>query len=209
MHLRRKSVASPLVLPLTLAEAKSHLRVDVADDDEVILDMIRAAADMFQDQTWSSMYVQTWELILPCFPGDPEFTRCPCYWAPRKDTIRLPRPPVASVVSVTYIDAGGDQVVIDPGQYALVSAEDGAWLMPSAGAAWPSAMVDAPEPVVIEYLAGYNGTTIPFPAQARQAVRMLIAHWYENREAVVMGTISKEQEIAVAQLARNISFFRF
>lgn len=209
MNIRRKSVAANVTLPLTISEAKQALRVDVPDDDALITDLVRAAADFVQDQTWSSLYVQTWELILPGFPGCVGYRDCPCYWRARPEAIRLPRPPAASVVAITYRDADGAAVVVDSDDYQLVTAEDGAWIVPAYGLTWPAANSEAAEPVLVEYTAGYDGSTRPFPGQAKQAVRMLTAHWYENREAVLVGTSSKELEIAVAQLCRNLSFWRF
>lgn len=209
MKLRLKSVAPSVVLPLSLSEAKLALRVDVPDDDALIADLVRAAADYVQDQTWSSLYLQTWELVLPGFPGCGAYRDSACYWHARPQAIRLPRPPVASVVGVTYRDGNGDAVVLDPGVYQLVTAEDGAWLVPSYGSQWPVANPETPEPLVVEYIAGYDGSARPFPVQARQAVRLLVGHWYENREAVVVGTINSETRIAVDQLCRNISFWRF
>lgn len=209
MNVRLKSVSAAVALPLSLSEAKLALRVDVPDDDALIADLIRAAADYVQDQTWSSLYMQTWELVLPGFPGCVAYRDCACYWHARPQAIRLPRPPAASIVAITYRDADGDAVVLDPGEYQLCTAEDGAWVVPAYGSQWPATNLEAPEPVVIEYTAGYDGSTRPFPMQAKQAVRLLVGHWYENRETVVVGTINSELQVSVAQLCRNLSFWRF
>lgn len=49
-----------------------------------------------------------------------------------------------------------------------------------------------------EYIAGYE----EIPAQVRQAILMLIGHWYDNRTSVMVGTTSAKVEMATDVLLR-------
>ncbi len=64
------------------------------------------------------------------------------------------------------------------------------------GQSWPGAR--SGEPVVVRYVAGY-GVAGDVPALLKRAMLLLIGHWYENREAVVVasGTVATALPLAV------------
>jgi len=63
---------------------------------------------------------------------------------------------------------------------------------------WPSVRLDD-KSVQISYLAGYGGAA-NVPTPAKHAIKMLVGHWYANRETVLVGSISKEFEFAASAL---------
>lgn len=83
----------PAEEPITLEEAKSHLRVDIEDDDNLILNLITAARQKAESILKRALITQTWIY----YPDD----------FPDKDYIELPMPPLQSVSSVTYTDYNG------------------------------------------------------------------------------------------------------
>ena len=137
---------------------------------------------------------QTWKMYLDEFP--------------RGDVFQLRKPPLQSVTSIKYTTYDGssdttqtfssDKYRVDTdsvvGRVALKDGED--WPDPSD----PLASLN---PVEIEFDAGYGPNPGDFPEDIRQAIRQLTAHYYENREMVVIGTITNEIPMTVASLLWN------
>ncbi|HLO41015.1 MAG TPA: head-tail connector protein [Phycisphaerales bacterium] len=184
-------VTPPAEMPITLVEAKAHCRVDIDDDDTLINRCIAAAVDMVEKASGRALVTQTLRMSLDSFPWDNE--RC------AHDPVRLPRPPLQSIESFEYTDSTGATQVLAPEDYQLdVDAAPGE-LHPAVGESWPSTQSGKINAVRITYVAGY-GDAEDVPAGLKQAVLLLVGHWYENRETVAVGTISKELEQAFGSL---------
>ena len=150
MHLRL--VTPPAVEPVTLEEAKQHLRVDGNEDDSLINALITAARQKAEEYTRRAFITQTREFALDSACG----------------VLYLPRPPVQAVEAVTV-----DGEVVAPENYALVG-RDALYIKVPLYAANPGG-------VVIRYRAGYGDTSADVPQVIQQAILMLIAHLYEHR----------------------------
>ena len=105
-------VTPPTLEPLTLAEATSHLRVDLNDDDDLITDLITAAREYAETVTRRALLTQTWDLKLDAFP------------ASSGTPVRLPFPPLQSVTSIQYVDTNGDTQTWSSDDY-IVDAPSG------------------------------------------------------------------------------------
>lgn len=196
----------PTVEPVTLADAKLHLRVDVTDDDTLITSLIVAARQWCEEMTGRSFVTQTWAAKLPGFPGMTGIAGVPIYgvdpaWLPVRAisgvaafrfAIRLPRGPVASVTSLTYLDGTGTQQTLDPATYIVAADEWGATVTPTWGTSWPQALVH-PESVVVTYRAGYGSTADTVPSPIVAAIKLLIGTWYEQREAVSLSRFTPSE----------------
>lgn len=165
---------APAAEPLTLTEAKLHLRVDDSDDDDLIEGLIQAAREWVENHTRRSLVRRTLELRLDCFPAE----------------IRLPRQPVASVTSVTYTDQDGNAATASAAIYQVDTYGTPPRIVLVSGATWPTPKVGAINAVTVEYIAGYApGETSPtdhaanVPQAIKAAAKLLIGYWYENREA--------------------------
>lgn len=162
---------APTVEPVSLEDMKIHLRVDGEDEDGLIASWIKAARQLTETATKRQLVTATWKLYLPAFPsGD--------------GTIYLPYPPLDAVAQngIAYVDTdGADQTVAStvytedaqscPGRITLAYAQT-----------WPStrSVVNA---VTITYDCGY-GAPSAVPEGLKAAMRLLVGHWYEWREAV-------------------------
>ncbi len=87
-------LTAPTEEPITLDEAKLHLRVEIDDDDTLILGMIKAAREYAEVVTHRRLITQTWRYYLDSWPED-------------KDYIEMPFPPLQSISSITYTDCDG------------------------------------------------------------------------------------------------------
>lgn len=149
--------------PVTLAEAKLHLRVDHSVDDTLISSLISAAREECEHLLERAVSGQTLELSIDEFPAD---------------GIKLPRPPVMSITSVTYVDEDGVTQTMASGDYYLDDAQAPAWLLPAYGLDWPAARAEA-NAVKVRYVAGYADC----PELIRAWILLRVGTLYANREA--------------------------
>jgi len=120
--------------------------------------------------------------------------------------IRPARSPLVSVTSIGYIDTAGDDQTLSSALYRVSDAVEPAIIVPEFGQVWPFTQMTTAA-VTLTYVAGY-ATRAEIPERAKQAVMMLVGHWFENRETVVVGTTASEVPLAVQALlsidSRNI-----
>lgn len=205
---------APVTEPITTAEAKTHLRVDISDDDTYIATLVTAARKRIEEFTGVRMVTQTLYWYLDSFPCE--------------DVLNIPVGPVTAVSSVKYTPDGAAQetfsastgyetdLVSLPARIALKSSQS-----------WPSDTLNRVNGVCVEFVAGYGAASglvaaratltaaeatvaaataetltaakaalaaaavsvaaaeaaavAEIPEDLRTAVKLLVAHWYENR----------------------------
>lgn len=188
----RTAAPSDSVL-VTLAEAKAHCRVDHDDEDTLITAFVKAATahfDGYSGVLGRALLTQTWQQD---FGG---FT----------DGMRLAVGDLISVSSVTYYDTDNTQQTLSANVYAAHSDGIGPFLALKNGQSWPS-VYTRKDAVRVTWTAGYGSAAANVPTPIRQAILLLVGHWYENREAV--GSDMKEVPMAVNSLVlpfRRVSF---
>jgi uncharacterized phiE125 gp8 family phage protein len=176
-------VTPPAEEPVSLAEAKAHLRVDHDAEDTLISMLIGAAREYVEQGAARALMPQTWRLSLESLPGG----RCP---------IELPLPPLRSVESITYQDDDGAEQTLDDALYLVDTDDEPGKVLPVYDGEWPDGRCDV-NAVKVTYIAGYEDAD-HVPKRAKQAILLLVGHWFENREAV--GTAGRELEMAVTNL---------
>lgn len=170
-------VTAPTEEPLTLAEVKSHLRVDFTDEDTLISGYITAARETVEEECSRALVTQTLELGLDDFPI--------C-----EDRIRIPRGQLQSIDSFTYVDVDAQtHTMVSGTDYKLNQYAEPAELVLPWNQIWPAVILDTAAPVKIQFTCGY-GDASTVPTKAKQAMLMLIGDWYTNREDVVIGRTS-------------------
>jgi len=175
-------VTGPAGEPVSLDEAKAHLRVEIGDDDALITRLIAAARAAAEDFTGRAFVTQTWRLTL----DRPPLRRSP-WWdgvregadtLPRANAIVLPRPPLQAVVKVETFDEAGDATVWDAANYVVDT--EGARLVLRAGAAWPVPQRTSAG-FAVTYTAGYGDQAEDVPSALRQGILAHVAALYEHR----------------------------
>jgi len=176
----------PAVEPVSLIDLKQALRVDYSDEDALLTSYIAAAREYCENFQNRAYITQVWELTLDDFP---------------RGVIEIPKGQLQSVNSLTYRDAAGvirtleqnvDYIYSTKGILGRVS--------PAYGKLWPCFIPYPLEAVTIEFTCGYGNTAADVPENTKQAIKLLAAHWFTNREGVLVGTISRELEFAVSAL---------
>lgn len=166
-------VTAPTTEPVTLEEAKAHLRLDTDDDDALVRSLIVTARKWVEGQTHRALLTTVYDQYID--GGYPYRHEMP--------HIRLEANPVKSVASFQYETGASPMPTLAANQYVAVCRDHHSYIAPAYGATWPTVRV-VPESIKIRFTAGY--TTVPEPL--KHAVLMLIAHWYENRETLGEGT---------------------
>lgn len=164
-----KLITAPIAEPITLDDAKAHLRVTGSDDDAYITALIVAARQGAEHVTGRTLMAQTLELALDGFD----------------DVIKLPRPPLTSITSVKYLDESGSLTTMDAIAYLLDDHSEQARLLPAYGTSWPATRTQA-NAVLIRYVAGY-ASAATVPQEIKNWMLLRIGMLYENRESVVPG----------------------
>lgn len=209
-------ITPPAIEPLSLAEAKLHLRVDMSDDDGEINDAIGAAREDCEGETHRAFITQTWQLILDHFPGTAEHYQgytdlgvmgdsalglgvppvgytyrfqSEVYF--RAGAIIVPRPPLQSVDFIKYLDQNNVVQTLDPSLYVVDTANEPGRIVPAPNSNWPLTMISTRAPVInavqVQFKAGYGSAANSVPKVAKQALKLLVAHWYDNRSAAIAG----------------------
>lgn len=165
-----KTTVGPLVEPVDIDDiAKVDLKVDSTEEDELITILIQAAREYVEDRTQRSLITQTRVMKLDYFPRSTELT--------------LPFGPVQTVTTIEYYDSNGDLVPLAAGDYWVdVDSKIARVVIKNS---WPSTF-DQPNAVVITYECGYGLTGDDVPAPLRKAILLLVGHFYENRQNVIV-----------------------
>jgi hypothetical protein len=162
MPLSYRELSQPTVEPITLAQAKQHLRVDFSEDDAYITALITAARQYVEKFTNRAIFNRKMLLTLDYFPwpgwGTTTGSTAHDYfmhWYYRGLTIRIPKPATVSVESLTYLANDGVTVVtIDSANYTVDLTSEPARISPTPGYTWPYQQNYIPGQVRVVFTAG-------------------------------------------------------
>ena len=164
-------VTAPAEEPVALESAKRHLGVDLTADDDMIGRLVAAARLQAESYLGRALITQVWDLHLDRFP----------VW-----TIDLPRPPLQSIESVSYVDADGATRTLPAERYQVDTASAPGRITPAYGQTWPATRAVA-NAVTVRFKAGYGDGATDVPEDIRQALLLLVGSFYEHREDLVAG----------------------
>lgn len=171
--------------PFSTAEAKLILRVDTSADDAVIDRIVKAARQKVEADTGRALINQSWTLTLDAAPAG-------------RHAILLPIAPVASITSIKSYATDDTESTVSSSVYRLDSDSLPARIVLKDNQSWPSGL--RPENALqVIFVAGYGaaGSNVK-DTGLLQAVSLLMAHWYEHREAV--GELTDEIALAYRAL---------
>ena len=175
----------PAVEPVSLSEAKAHLRVDGTDEDVLITALILSARKHLETWLARSLITQSWRLMLDDWP--------------HSSTVDLPLSPLQSIEAVETYDADDVATPVAALAYFVDTVSDPARLVRISGDAWP-APGRAANGVEIRFTAGYGDAASNVPQPLRQALHLLVAHWFERRESVPVENAGTLAPFSVASL---------
>ncbi len=169
--MKLRIVTEPAILPVTLAEAKLHMRVDHADEDELIFGYLKAAREYCETVSRRTFINTEYDFYLNAWPDD---------------EIELPRPPLVTVTGIFYTPAGGSEVALDSSHYLVDAVSEPGQVILETGSSWPTAPLIKVNGVRVRFVAGYGTEAAAVPERYQQAMKLVAAHFYENRETLVI-----------------------
>ncbi|MCK0209021.1 head-tail connector protein [Starkeya koreensis] len=159
-------LAGPTAEPLTLAEAKTYLRVGHEAEDALIASLITAARATVEALTRRVLIDQSWRLVRDAWPAS--------------GLIAVPVNPLREVIAARVIDAAGREAEVPLGAFTadtsrlpgVVRVERGAVPAPGRPIAG----------IALDVIAGHGPTADHVPSPLVEAVRVVLAHFYEHRD---------------------------
>ena len=180
-------ITPPTIEPVSLAEAKQHLRIEHDADDSLISASITAAREWTEVYLDSSLIATRWRVTLDMFPAE----------------IVLPKSPLLSSPApvVTYKTTNETTVTLSSSDYRVDAYAQPPAIRPNYADSWPAHLADY-NAVAVEFSVGYGTTADEVPQRIKNALLMLTTHLYEQRSAVLVGqgVVSKHIEVGVAAL---------
>jgi len=171
----------PAEEPITLAEAKEHLRVDFSDEDDYITALITTARKYCESYTNRVFITQTWRQNIDYFPR----------------VIQLKVNPIISLTSLKYYDTAENQQTItdNSNNFQKDFNSDVGSIHEGLVNAFPS-VGDTINPIEIITVCGY-GAAADVPMNIKHAMKIMVSHLYENREGVnvVVGGLAMQIEL--------------
>ena len=162
--MRLNQIALPQVEPVTLAEAKLHLRIDGNEEDVLLTALITAARLRAENNIKRAFITQTWEMILD----------------EAKAEIEIPLPPLHAVTKIKVIAEDGTETDVDDETYIVDrGAGQPGRVRLKSGYSWPTHRNFAS--FIITFEAGYGDAAENVPGPIREAIKVIIANMFENR----------------------------
>lgn len=174
--MRITRTTQPAVEPVTLDELKRHCRITWDDDDADLTEMGVAARELIEKALSRSLITTTWTMHADYFSF-----RNQHIW--QGSIITLPIATVQEVTSVSYSLNG---VVTDYTQFQFSPGSPGRIASP-VYQPFPFTYGEL-DSVTVVFTAGYGDTADDVPDCLKRAIKLLVSHMYENREAVSFGT---------------------
>lgn len=178
---------------VSVAEAKRHLNVSSTFDDTLIGELVDAATDLLEKRCSRAFVWQTRKCTMEGF-SDSRYVH--------DREIFPPVSPLASVTSISYVSATGTTTTMPSTDYIASTHDRPGRISEAYDATWPATYGVAND-VTLTYVAGHSSSSTGVGYSVKQAIKMLSAHWYRNRENVLVGTISKELEWTLDSLLES------
>lgn len=176
--------SGPVSEPVTLLEAKAHLRIDGSNEDVLLTSLILTSRLHVEAALGLALINQTWMLVLDRWPGD--------------GTVDIPISPLQAVTAVRVRDPSGTATVVAPTSYLVDIVSKPPRLV------WNNTAPPAPgrfaNGIEIDLTTGFGASAASVPAPLKHAILMLTAHWYEHRDPIEIGSAAARIPDAVSDL---------
>lgn len=144
----------------------------VSMEDDLLTGFITAAREYCEGYQNRAYITQTRELMLDAFPDS---------------VIQIPLPPlqwtIVADMSITYYDTALAPHIVATADYQVDVDSYKGRVCPVYGKSWPTTTLRPMNGVIVQFKAGYGPLTTDVPERVRLAIKVLVGHMYENREA--------------------------
>lgn len=150
-------ITAPVTEPLLPADVRTRLGLPATVPDgqlTPLIQSIRMELDGRDGWLGRALNTQTWELVYDEFP---------------EDYIKIPLPPLQTVLSVKYYDLDGVEQTWDPVNYTVDIQDTEAWIVPILDVTWPAVLYGV-NMVRVRFRAGYGDVAANVPEPLRQLI---------------------------------------
>ncbi|MHB0934896.1 MAG: head-tail connector protein [Armatimonadota bacterium] len=167
----------PTIEPISLTTALQHLKLGAVGDDltedEYVEGLIMAVREYCEQLQGRAYITRTYALLVAAAA-----------------TIELPMAPLQAISEIVALDEDNVETVIPPRIPAVGAIDEDGYTVDTTGAVAKVTIPDMPADaaqIQITYTAGYGDTAADVPTRIRQAMLLLLGHWYQHRQAVIPG----------------------
>lgn len=206
-----KKIAASASMPVTLAEAKAHLRIDAVNtaEDSVIEALIQASTDWVENYCRISILESRWRMRLNHFPSSGEPIELPIRplvlvdagapdgGVPLMVSRRSGLPSVylrigtssapvidSPVITLRNTADSADIVILPAEEFFLATDGNPPTIsLHGGGDFWPMLPMWRSYPVSVEWTAGMCKSAADVPKGLKQAILLMVGHFFLNREA--------------------------
>jgi len=154
-------IVPPTALAVSMDAARTSARASGAELDTEIEQKVQDFTGMAEHETGRAFITQTWEVTLDAFPP----------------AIRLPHPPIVSVVHVKFYDAAGVLQTLDPQDYIVDTKSEPGYVVPAPGRTWP-VTAERINAVEVQYVCGYGPEETSVPAAIKGYILGMVENDY-------------------------------
>lgn len=185
--------SGPAIEPVSLNDTKSFLRIDAADDDILVASLITAARIYIETTIGKILITEQWSYFKDCWP--------------QSGILHLPLSPLKSVDEIRLHQENETFEIISTEDYAtdLVSNQPRIKFLKQTN---HQTKTSAFNQIEVRFTAGFGDTEEAVPNDLRQALLMLVSHWYEQREPIGLGGTFNEIPTTVSALIANYKSYR-
>ncbi len=174
----------PVGEPVSMADAKAHLRITDSNEDVLIASLLLTSRLHIEAALSVGLITQTWMLVFDRWPTG--------------DAIELPLAPLQAIGAVRVKDRFGLSQMVPATSYLVDLASKPARIVWNGGPrSDPSVIANGIE---IDMVIGFGATGASVPAPLKHAILMLTAHWYEHRDPGEIGTDAARIPAAISDL---------
>ncbi len=170
MPLKLIRTVVPAAETVSDTEQKLHAKIDLTDDDDLVTDLNTTAREYISDVLTRSFVDETFELYLDEFPPSP----CP---------IVIPRVPLSSITSITYVDTAGATQTLAADQYIVEDKGEPGSVHRAFNVTWPTTRVET-NAIKVTFVAGHGAAASDVPEKFKTLIKHYFTHLYEHREPV-------------------------
>lgn len=176
--------SGPAVEPVTVADAKTHMRIDASAEDVLLGSLILTSRLHIEAALGLALINQAWMLVLDRWPGD--------------GIVEIPIAPLQAITAVRVRDTAGTPVVVQSTSYLIdIASKPPRLVWNNAAPPVPGRFANGLE---IDLSAGFGASAASVPAPLKHAILMLTAHWYEYRDPIEIGSTTARIPDAVTDL---------
>jgi len=188
-------VTPPQVEPVSVDELKTHLRIESTEESEYLDELERAAREYVEGLLGRKLITQVWKVYYSSWPDGNVF--------------EIPYGQLQAVSSVAYVDTDGESHEVSTDVYDVDTASEPGKVALAYNQSWPSASLYPTNPISIQFTCGYGDNRLAVPSILRHAIKLLVGHLYENREATIAGMTIQTVPIGIYDMLYPYRLWRF